>query len=53
VRIAILGALEVQSGGRRVELSGARLQSLLARGGAGGRCGLYSERRKSSSGPLT
>jgi hypothetical protein len=31
VRIAILGPLEVQSGGRCVDLSGARLQSLLAR----------------------
>ncbi len=31
MRIAILGSLEVESGGRRVELSGARLQSLLAR----------------------
>ncbi|MGH2892633.1 MAG: BTAD domain-containing putative transcriptional regulator, partial [Solirubrobacteraceae bacterium] len=31
MRIAILGSLEVQSGGRRVVLSGARLRSLLAR----------------------
>ena len=31
MRIAILGSLEVQSGGHRVELSGARLQALLAR----------------------
>ena len=31
MRVAILGSLEVESGGRRVELSGARLQSLLAR----------------------
>ncbi len=31
MRIAILGSLEVDSGGRRVQLSGARLQSLLAR----------------------